>query len=574
MRVLALVTARGGSKRFPGKNLASLAGLPLVTWSLRHLLDLRHLVRSSGIEVEPVLSTDQETIAAAWPEPWRPRRLRPAQLAADDTRSEAVIADALDQCSTDPDAFLLLQPTSPLLRPTDLLALVMALQEGASSAMLVAPWDHPPHWVVADDGTGCHRSAWPDAVPVPGDPLRPVGAWAVGLAQWRATGSLVQPGATRLVRLPAERAVDIDHAVDLQSAAALLGATARPAFRAGPLDLAGDRCCVIAEAGVNHNGDPDLAHRLVDAAADAGADAVKFQIFRTEELVTADAPQAGYQERNTGRQRSQATLLKELELPLAAFAALRDHATERGLIFLATAFDAASLAGLVALGVPALKVPSGECTNHLLLQEIAATGLPVLLSTGMADMWEVLEAVRCLERGGCPELALFHCVSSYPTPPAACHLRAMTSLCLATGQPVGWSDHTAGWTIALAAVAAGAVVLEKHLTLDRSLPGPDHAASIEPADFAAMVSAIRAVGDAQGTAVKAPQPCEADVGLVARRSLHVRRAVLAGSHLGLADLCARRPGTGISPSRLAEVLGRPLIVDRQAGAQLTWEDLG
>jgi N,N'-diacetyllegionaminate synthase len=330
------------------------------------------------------------------------------------------------------------------------------------------------------------------------------------------------------------------------------------------------RAFVIAEAGVNHNGDLDLARRLVDAAAEAGADAVKFQTFRTEALVSGAAPKARYQVETTGERESQRAMLARLELSAEAHAGLRDHATRRGLVFFSTPFDEASADLLARLGVELLKIPSGEVTNLPLLRHVAAKRLPVLLSTGMCTLEEVAAAVEAIRAAGDPPLAILHCVSAYPAPAEDTNLRAMETLRARFGVPVGLSDHSLGLEIALAAVARGAAVLEKHLTLDRALPGPDHRASLEPADFGALVRGVRAIESALGDGAKRPMPSELDTRAVARRSLVAARPLPAGHRLTRDDIAIKRPGTGIPPGELERLLGRRLARSVEADALLDW----
>lgn len=335
----------------------------------------------------------------------------------------------------------------------------------------------------------------------------------------------------------------------------------------------GAPCFVIAEAGVNHGGSIEQAHRLVDVAADAGADAVKFQTFRTERLVTRAAPKAAYQKETTGDGEGQWEMLSRLELSPAAHEELQRHCVDRDILFLSTPFDEESLALLDRLGVPAIKLGSGEVTNHLLLRAAARTGRPLLASTGMAWLGEVDAMVRCVRDAGCSSLALFHCVSGYPADPADTNLRAMDTLAAAFGVPVGLSDHTVGATIALAAVARGAALFEKHFTLDRTLPGPDHRASLEPGELADMIRGIRAVESALGTGLKAPTAAEQDTRAVARRSLAAAVALPSGTTLAEAHLTALRPASGIAPDLLDHVIGRRLRAPVAEGALLTWADL-
>jgi N-acetylneuraminate synthase/N,N'-diacetyllegionaminate synthase len=336
---------------------------------------------------------------------------------------------------------------------------------------------------------------------------------------------------------------------------------------------AGAPVFVIAEAGVNHNGDLDLARRLVDVAAEAGADAVKFQTFRTEALVSGAAPKARYQMETTGAEESQQAMLAKLELSPAAHATLRDHARRRGIVFFSTPFDEGSADLLDDLGVELLKVPSGEVTNLPLLRHLAAKRRPILMSTGMCTLAEVETAVATLREAGDPPLALLHCVSAYPAPVEDTNLRAMDTLRARFGCPVGLSDHSLGVAIALAAAARGADVLEKHVTLDRNLPGPDHRASLTPGELTALVQGVRAIEAALGDGDKRPMPSELDTRAVARRSLVAARALLAGHRLSRDDIAIKRPGTGMAPAELSRVLGRRLARALAADELLDWSAL-
>ena len=315
---------------------------------------------------------------------------------------------------------------------------------------------------------------------------------------------------------------------------------------------------IIAEAGVNHNGSLDLALRLVDAAKASGADAVKFQTFRADLLVTQSAHKAPYQERTTGTSESQFEMLRRLELDAAAHRRLIDHCHEVGIQFLSSPFDTQSADLLASMNVPLYKVPSGEITNLPFLQHLARKGRPLFLSTGMSTLGEVEEAVHVLQSAGAPQVTLLHCVTEYPAPYAEVNLRAMQTLKVAFGLPVGYSDHTPGIFMAIAAVALGAEVIEKHFTLDRSLPGPDHAASLEPAELRQMVAAIRQVELALGSGIKAPAPCELPNLSVARKSVVAARSLPVGHQLAASDLDIKRPGNGLAPKLLPALIGRTL----------------
>ncbi len=330
---------------------------------------------------------------------------------------------------------------------------------------------------------------------------------------------------------------------------------------------------IIAEAGVNHNGSLDLALRLVDAAKASGADAVKFQTFRADLLATRSARKAPYQERPTANAESQFEMLQRLQLDAAAHQRLIDYCREIGIQFLSSPFDAESADLLDTLNVPLYKVPSGEITNLPFLQHMARKRKPLILSTGMSTLGEVEEAVHVLQAAGATLLTLLHCVTEYPAPYAEVNLRAMLTLKAAFGLPVGYSDHTLGIDIAIAAAALGAEVIEKHFTLDRSLPGPDHAASLEPAELQQMVAAIRHVEVALGTGIKAPAACELPNLAVARKSVVAARSLSMGHQLATGDLEIKRPGSGLAPKLLAALIGRTLRASVSKDEIINWNHL-
>lgn len=338
---------------------------------------------------------------------------------------------------------------------------------------------------------------------------------------------------------------------------------------------------VIAEAGVNHNGSIELALELVEAAARSGADAVKFQTFSADRLVRPGARTADYQRRETGAD-DQYEMLKALELSVDAHRAVVERCAMLGIEFMSTAFDLESLDFLLQLGVRRLKVPSGEITNEPMLEVIGGTGLPVILSTGMADLDEVQRAVHVLAesrpRGAAADarsewLTVLHCTSAYPAAPSEVNLRAMSTVAQATGVPVGYSDHTLGIEVAVAATALGATVIEKHFTIDRDLPGPDHRASLLPDELANMITSIRNVEKALGSVEKRPTPDELAVREVVRRSVTIVRPVASGAVLQAEDLDLLRPGTGIAPAHLKGVIGMRAKSDLSAGHTLAWADI-
>jgi N,N'-diacetyllegionaminate synthase len=315
---------------------------------------------------------------------------------------------------------------------------------------------------------------------------------------------------------------------------------------------------IVAEAGVNHNGDLGLARQLIDAAAAAGADYVKFQTFRAERLVTPETAKANYQLDGGHPGESQYEMLRKLELPREMHEALIEHCRLRDIKFLSAAFDLESIDLLVELGLDLFKIPSGEITNLPYLRHIGRHGKRLILSTGMANLSEIESALDVLEQAGTmrEQITVLHCNTEYPTPMADANLRAMLAIREAFKVAIGYSDHTLGTEAAVAAVALGATVIEKHFTLDQSLPGPDHKASLSPVELQAMVCAIRNVEQALGDGIKRPSASERRNMSAARKSLVAAQAIRAGDLFSSSNLAVRRPGTGLSPMRWDEVIGR------------------
>ena len=320
---------------------------------------------------------------------------------------------------------------------------------------------------------------------------------------------------------------------------------------------------VIAEAGVNHNGDLSLAMKLIDAAAEAGADVVKFQTFRASQLATVHAEQATYQQEALGNSEGQLSMLQKLELNPDHHVELIAHCQQQGIEFLSTAFDTPSIDLLRSLKLKRWKIPSGEITNLPYLREIGRYGQPVILSTGMSNLGEIEAALLALEEAGTSfsQITVLHCTTEYPAPPEEVNLRAMQSLAQCFGVAVGYSDHTDGISVPIAAVALGATVIEKHLTLDRTMLGPHHKASLEPDQFAVMVGGIRTIELALGDGNKRPTLSEQANLPVVRKSLVAACPILAGEVFTEANLTAKRPGTGLSPMQWDYWIGRQAIRD-------------
>lgn len=341
------------------------------------------------------------------------------------------------------------------------------------------------------------------------------------------------------------------------------------------------RCYVIAEAGVNHNGSEELAFKLIDAAVDAGADAVKFQTFKAEKLVSESAEKAAYQERQTGK-GSQLSMLKALELSDSVHKRLAGYCAEKGIEFLSTPFDEESAEFLINLGCKRIKIPSGELTNIPFIRYLAGKGLPLILSTGMAELYEVEEAVKeiiatrakmGLSAPLNESLTLLHCTSNYPADLSDVNLLAMNTMADFFDVPVGYSDHTQGIFVAPVARAAGASLIEKHFTLDRNMSGPDHAASLEPEELRLMIENIRLTESVLGRAEKKPVQSELETRTAARRSVVLLSSKEAGSILMKGDLVLKRPGNGIQPADMEKLIGRKLKSALAAGTSLSWSDI-
>ena len=332
----------------------------------------------------------------------------------------------------------------------------------------------------------------------------------------------------------------------------------------------GQPCFIIAEAGVNHNGDPNTARQLIDVAVQSGADAVKFQTFKSENVISKSAPKAEYQKQTTGSDESQFEMIKKLELDPDVHKELIEYCQKKNILFLSTPFDHESIDLLDSLNVPLFKIPSGEITNLPYLRHIGRIGKPVIMSSGMATLGEIESALGILTNGGIriEDITVLHCNTEYPTPMQDVNLRAMKTMAAAfPGIRIGYSDHTLGIEIPIAAVAMGATVIEKHFTLDRNMEGPDHQASLEPNELKAMVQAIRNIEKAMGNGWKKPSPSERKNLSVARKSIVAAKAIREGDIFSEENLTVKRPGTGISPMRWDEIVGK------RAGKDFQGDDL-
>ena len=329
---------------------------------------------------------------------------------------------------------------------------------------------------------------------------------------------------------------------------------------------------IIAEAGVNHNGRLDLAYKLIDVARDAGADAIKFQTFKAENVVSKLADKAEYQKKTTGSDKSQLEMIKKLEISFEDFIKLKKYCDKKGIMFLSTPFDHQSIDFLYDL-VDIYKIPSGEIINYPYLKYIAAKNKPLIMSTGMANLGEIEEAINIIRSVNSEaQISLLHCTTNYPTPYEEVNLKAMQTLAAAFKLPVGYSDHTLGIEVPVAAVAMGAKIIEKHFTLDKNLPGPDHKASLEPDELKGMVKAIRNIEMSFGDGIKKPNKSEIEIMKVTRRSLIATRDIRAGEIIKESDVAIKRPGIGIQPKFKDIVIGMKLINGIRQDEPFRWEN--
>jgi len=333
----------------------------------------------------------------------------------------------------------------------------------------------------------------------------------------------------------------------------------------------GEPCFIIAEAGVNHNGDLNRAKHMIEVASDIGADAVKFQTGKVDEVVTRTAPKAAYQKNLKEPSESQYEMLKRIELTEEEWVELGDFAKNAGIVFFSKPSYEGAVDLLMKMGVPAMKIGSGDVTYLTLLHRVARTGLPIILSTGMSTLGEIEDAMNAIHSEGNADIILLHCTSNYPSSYADANLKAMLTLKQAFQVPVGYSDHSLGITIPIAAVSLGACVIEKHFTLDRNLPGPDHKASLEPNEFREMINSIRIAEEALGSPIKKPVEAEAEMRMIARKSIVASVDIAEGEIITREMLSFKRPGTGLSQTFLELILGRKAKIDIKKDDIMRWD---
>jgi len=589
-RILFLIPVRGGSKGLPGKNLRTVCGKSLLARAVESATAAVAALVHDQCQV--IVSTEDtqladEAIRSGASVPF----LRPSALATDDTATIDVLLQALDnlgEAGHEFDIVVLVQATTPLRSASDILDALRHFDEstGKDAVVSVTPAHHPPQWLfhiengrlepLLDDWWIPQRQAAADCFMLNG-------AIYIATPEWlRTEGSFLVPGKTRPFIMPQDRSVDVDTEIDLKLADLLAKqerAVARPNLSPMPKVIEIDQnwvgadnpTFVIAEAGVNHNGNVNTAIELIKAAKHAGANCVKFQTFKAERVAVPTAPKAKYQLRSTDSDESQVEMLRSLELSESDHMQLIDACKQHAISFMSTPYSIEDVDLLEGLGVPAYKVASALLVEPHFLRHLAKTRKPIILSTGLATLKEVSEAVEALRLAGNERVIVLQCTTNYPSDIRDTNLRAMTAMREALGTLVGYSDHTESDLACIAAVARGACVIEKHLTLDRTMPGPDHACSSEPGELARLIERIRAVEAALGSEEKRPTAAELENSVGMRRSIVTTRAIRKGSVISGDDLTTKRPATGLSPQLWDVVLGRRAVTDIAADTILTLE---
>lgn len=593
MTALGVIFARAGSKGLPGKCMRSLLGRPVIQYTLDHAAGSRLLTAV-------VLTTDSQPAKALARRAQVEVIDRPPSLATDTATVDAAARHAVEcwetRHSKRVDIVVLLYGNIPV-RAEGLIdqAIEHLVHTKADSVRSVAPVSKQhPDWLHRLEGD--HMSQFrPNSIyrRQDLDPLYYHDGAVAAVTREALFQALETPDDhqaflgtdRRAIVQRGDEAVDVDEPVDLFIAEAILrarhadgGPPRIPAWdHANAVSIGhhligpGQPTFIIAEAGVNHDGSTETALRLVDAAAEAGVDAVKFQMFRAASLVARSAATAPYQEKGCG-ETSQQAMLSRLELPEASFLRLKEHCDERSVMFLATPFGAQEVDQLLSLGASAIKIASTDLTNTPLVQHAAASQLPIILSTGASTDEEISTAVESLRRASAGDrLVLLHCVSCYPTPLDAINLRAIHTLQSVYGVPCGLSDHTTSTKVGSWAVAAGACVLEKHLTLDRTASGPDHAMSLSPAELAEYVAAVREAEKALGNGKLGLIEPEWEVRAVAGKSVVAARNIPLGTRITPDMLTLKRPATGIGPRDFDRLVDRTATVDIASDTLLSWD---
>lgn len=576
-RILVVIPARGGSRGIPKKNIKLLAGRPLIAYSIEQAKQINYIDKI-------IVSTEDKEIAEVSKKFGADVCIRPYELALDNVPTIPVlqyVIRALEQDNQFFDIIILLQPTHPFRKKEHILEIIKKINEGFDSATTVSKLNiHPCRFLKIDkNGKSIFINDERETLRQEVNNFHVDGAvyaykkevlMNLQILPWQKTNNAS-------VEIDELYAFDIDTPLDFKIAEYLMQKKSKIII--GDKIIAEDQpCFIIAEAGVNHNGSLETAKKLVDAAKDAGADAVKFQTFKSENLVTENANMADYQERDIGEKQKQLEMLKELELNYEDFVKLKDYCDEKGVIFLSTPHTEDAIYFLKDL-VPAFKIGSGDITNLPFLKKIARMNKPIIVSTGMSTIDEVKKALDTIYCEGNRQVIMLHCTTNYPCPLNEINLRAMQTMQKELDCLVGYSDHTEGIEIPLMAKQLGAVIIEKHFTLDKRNKGPDHKASLEPYELKKMVEILKSFSrkidfeEILGISEKKPTLGELEIMKIARKSIVSKREILAGKVIEEEDLIMKRPGIGISPEKTDEIIGRVAKVNIKKDSLINFDNL-
>lgn len=579
--ILALILARGGSKRLPGKNMKPIGGKPMIAWTVAAAKNSKYIDRI-------ILSTDSNDIASAAQNagaeiPFK----RPPELATDTASAIDVALHAINWLKDNErkhyDYLLLLQPTSPLRTSAHIDEATEQLMERLDLDAIVSftTWDKKPDWVYGENTQGflepCLDIKEPFSKTTPFFVLN--GDIYIIKTESFLKNRTFCPQKLGHYLMKKTESVDIDTQEDFDVASLLMGKrqTAKKSIFIDKHEVnEGKEVFIIAEAGVNHNGSLEKALELIDLAADIGADAVKFQTFKAEQVVVETGEMADYQKKNMGVVKSQRDMLRELELPESFYPPLIERCRQKSILFLSTPHGGIeSVRFLESLNTAAYKVGSGDLTNYLLLDALASTSKPIILSTGMGTLEEVKNTVEFIKSKGNDQIIVLHCTSNYPCPAKDVNMAAMKTLMRELDTPVGYSDHTEGIEAAIMATALGQALYEFHFTLDKSLPGPDHIASSSPEEARERINAIRKTFIMMGRGIKEPTLDEKTQTLpIARRSLVAARDLKKDHILIKEDLEAKRPCNGLSPMYFEKIIGKTLKRDYKKDEPIHLMDVG
>ena len=580
-KILAVILARGGSKRLPGKNIKKLGGVSLIGYTIQAA------AQSAMIDKVVVSSDSDEILKVSSAFPCLVQK-RPAHLAEDATTSQDslryVAAEFEKEQQEEYDLIVLLQPTCPFRKTAEIeRCITEVIEHDADSSQTVTLVKEKPELMFVEDAiegklTFSNKAAFFDKSLRKTHYILNGAVYVVKKEVFLSTGRLYGEKNIPIV-MTQEDSLDIDTHADWYTAEKLWEERKKNNHKMS-ISIAGKAvgdnypAFIIAEIGVNHNGDMDLARKLIDLAVEAGADAVKFQNFNPQTGTSKFTPKVSYQKENDGLEGNYQTMLERLKITEDQTRMLAEYAAQKGIIFLSTASDAESLEILKKVDPPAYKIGSPHITNLPLLKDTAKCGKPMIIATGMASYEEIDEAIQICKEAGNKQIILLHAVSDYPTRFPDANLKVITSL--RERYPtftIGYSDHTLGIEASTAAVALGARVLERHFTLDKTMPGPDHKASLVPRELEALVSAVRNVETALGDGVKRRTAREEEVARIARRSVVAHVDIPAGTVLMAELIRMKKPETGIKPKYYWDLLGKRAIKDIEADRALQWADI-